>query len=112
MDLFARATLDPFTEGAPPAKLKRGSHTLNGPDFGVVFKEPEAAAAAAAAAAEGELQQQARADAALAARAEAAKRFAKSDLPDKSRRGVSSSSSASASSRVRAMRSLFQPQQK
>ena len=110
-DLFSRATLDPFSEAAP-ARLKRGSHTLSGPDFGVTFKEPDAAAAAADAAAENELQQQARSDAAAAARAEAFKRSA--ELPKQARRGAGAGggSSASAASHVRATRALFQPQQR
>lgn len=112
-DLFSRAALNPFSssEAAAPAKLRRGSHTLSGPDFGVTFKEPEAAMAAAAVAAEGELQQQARADAAEAARAETARRLGKADLPKRSRRGGGGHSS-SAASQVRATRTLFQPQQK
>lgn len=109
-DLFSRAALDPFSEAAP-AKLKRGAHTLSGPDFGVNFKEPEAAMAAAVVAAEGELQRQARADAAEAARAETARRLGKADLPKRSRRGRGGDGSSSAA-QVRATRALFQPQQK
>ena len=110
-DLFSRATLDPFASDPSPAKLRNGSHTLSGPDFGVVFREPEAAEAAAAAAAEAELQQRARSDAAAAARADAARRMGKADLP-KQKKKNSSGAAAAASHVLRASRALFQPQQK
>lgn len=109
-DLFSRATLDPFSEA--PARLKRGSHTLSGPDFGVTFKEPDAAAAAAAAAAENELQQQARSDAAAAARAEALKKSATETQTKQARRGGGGTVGGSSASHVRATRALFQPQQR